>query len=402
MANPDFPKTDRVAIKLSKAGQREVKKGHPWVFKGAIEKQSKPGKTGDLAIVFDRHTDKVIAVGLLDLNSNIRIKILSNRGPVVLNAAFFAARIEASYFLRKPLFKTNTNAYRLIYGESDGFPGLIADVYAGVLVIKVYTAMWFPYLTGLSELLGTQVQATAVVLRLSRNVAKQESSFSEGQLLFGELPQEDIAFVEHGLQVKANVLKGHKTGYFLDHRANRKQVGTLAKGKTVLDLFSYAGGFSAHALVGGAREVTSVDISPQALDLAKVNVALNKHNGRHHCIQGDVFEVLKALQEDALVFDMVVVDPPSFAKQQSEVPRAIKAYKRLVTAAAPLVADQGTLVMASCSSRISAADFFSIVHKTLTGLGYNFKVVDKTFHDLDHPVSIPESAYLKCGYYKFQ
>ncbi len=397
-----FPKANRIAIKLSKAGQREVKKGHPWVFKGAIEKQSKPGKNGDLAIVFDRHTDKVIAVGLLDLASNIRIKILSNTGPVSLDSTFFKHRIKDSWSMRKPLFKTNTNAYRLIYGESDGFPGLIADVYNTVLVVKVYSAMWFPYLEGLTKLMAGQAQTATTVLRLSRNVAKLNAIYSDGMVLDGELEKEEVPFLEHDLHFTANVIKGHKTGYFLDHRANRKRVGSMAKNKTVLDVFSYAGGFTVHALAGGATKVTSVDISAQALAVAKANVSLNKHSGIHNCLQGDAFKILANLASEGKKFNIVVVDPPSFAKQQTEVPNAIHAYKRLIKLAIPLVANMGVLVAASCSSRVSAGDFFNLVTASLRLEGQNFEVLETTYHDIDHPVSIAESAYLKCGYYKFE
>ena len=235
-----------------------------------------------------------------------------------------------------------------------------------------------------------------------RNMQRNIKTFEDGTVLWGELADPNVVFKEHGLNFHANVIKGHKTGYFLDHRHNRKQVGDLAHGKTVLDVFAYAGGFSVHALVGGAKEVSSVDLSAQALELAKENARANPHSGIHNCLQGDAFEVLTALQEEGKRYDLVVIDPPAFAKKQDEIPRAKKAYARLVALGANLVAPKGMLVMASCSSRIGSQAFFDLVADQLAKAGVSYTLWKQTTHDLDHPIGFPEGAYLKCGYYKFK
>lgn len=391
----------RIAVKLNKTGQRSIKQGHPWVFDQAIEKISEGARSGDLAIIFDNHTDKLLGVGYIDMGSPIRIKMLG-LGAIQINSDFFKSRLKDAYQLRKPLLKTQTNAYRLVFGENDGFPGLIVDIYNRVVVVKLYSAIWFQHLGWLPEYLCELTKANTVVLRLSRNLQKTAAHYKEGQLLFGSLTDSRVAFLEHGLKFFADVLKGHKTGYFLDHRHNRKMVGSLALGKRVLDVFAYAGGFSVHALAGGAQSVTSVDLSSQALEVARQNAAANPHKGAHICLQGDAFELLDKLNGDGQHFDIVVVDPPAFAKQQADISKAKNAYRRLVNLAAPLVSTGGMLVMASCSSRISAASFFNLVAQTLKESGYSYELWKQTAHDLDHPIGFAEGAYLKCGYYKFQ
>jgi len=176
--------------------------------------------------------------------------------------------------------------------------------------------MWLPYLDMIVESLKKTTNCLCLVLRLSRLVSKsdQGQNYADGQILFGSLPSEEIIFKEHGVRFSANVIKGHKTGFFLDHRHNRYKVQQLAEGKKVLDVFSYAGGFSVHALVGGAAEVTSLDISEQALGLAKKNSALNKAKGKHRTICKDAFAELKNMVQLQKKFDLIIIDPPSFAK----------------------------------------------------------------------------------------
>ncbi|MDC7998339.1 class I SAM-dependent rRNA methyltransferase [Gilvibacter sediminis] len=401
MSEADF-KSRRIAVKLNKAGQRSVKQGHPWIFQDAIVKASPEPVTGDLAVIYDNHTDKLIGLGYFDMESSIRIKLLHSGKGADIDQDFFKTRIAAAYGSRIPLLEQKTNGYRLIFGENDGLPGLIIDVYAGVAVIKLYSGIWLQHLKWLPEFLVELIGAEVVVLRLSRNMQRALKSFTDGELLHGALNNADVIFKEHGLNFYANVIKGHKTGYFLDHRHNRKQVGSLAGGKTVLDVFAYAGGFSVHALAGGAKEVTSVDLSAQALELAKANAAVNPHQGKHHCLAGDAFEILQALKEQYKQFDIVVIDPPAFAKKQEEISRAKKAYSRLVKLGADLVAPGGLLVMASCSSRISSQAFFDLVADTLAQKEVRYKLWKQTTHDLDHPIGFEQGAYLKCGYYKFK
>ena len=396
---PDIP-THKIAIKLKPSAETLVKKGHPWIFENSIVKQNKEGKSGDLAVIFDNRKNKFLACGFYDPNSPIRIKILQANKPATINTAWFANKIQEAYQKRIPLLQTDTNSYRLIYGENDGLPSLVADVYDNVLVVKLYASYWFYYLKDILPELIKISKAETTVLRLSRNVAKEKNEFdlTDGQVLDGTLTNEVIVFKEHGVNFSANVIHGHKTGYFLDHRANRKKVGELSKNKTVLDVFSYAGGFSVHALVGDAKEVTSLDISAPALEIAKSNAKLNTYSGTHKVIVGDAFDELNKLARVNTKFDIVVIDPPSFAKSAAEVDKAIAGYKKLTQLGLQLVKRKGILILASCSSRVTSDMFFDLVEETLHRNNANFTILEKTLHDIDHPIGFKEGAYLKCMY----
>ena len=391
----------RLAVKLNAKGEQSVVKGHPWVFSKSIVKINDGAHTGDLAIIFSKNKNKVIGLGLYDATSPIRIKMLTSTSATI-NSDFFQHQIEKAFSRRKPLFKTKTNSYRLLFGENDGFPGLIADVYASVLVVKLYSEIWFPYLESILEHLQSISRADTVVLRLSRQLQNSTNhNLTDGEVVYGLLKNEVVHFVEHGVNFSANVIKGHKTGYFLDHRDNRRRLGELSPGKRVLDVFSYAGGFSVHALANGATEVTSLDISKQALDVARENGKLNSYSGVHKTISGDAFKEMERLISKGILYDIVVIDPPSFAKQQSEVDLAKKKYAQLANLGIQLTAKHGLLVLASCSSRVTAQAFFDINKHVLDQYYRSYKIELKTEHDIDHPITFPEGAYLKCAYYKF-
>ncbi|MGC1473136.1 MAG: class I SAM-dependent rRNA methyltransferase [Psychroserpens sp.] len=402
----DLPTTivpKRLAIKLTAKGENYVQKGHPWVFSDSIVKQNDDAKTGDLAIIFGKRKNGMIGIGLYDANSPIRIKMIySDSAPVKINDAFFLRKVQEAYQQRLPLLQTETTSYRLLFGENDGFPSFIADVYDNVLVVKLYSEIWLAYLTTLLESLIKVTGCKTAVMRLSRSLQQSKShQLKDGEVIYGTLENEVVQFVEHGVQFSANVIKGHKTGYFLDHRENRRQVGLASKHKTVLDVFSYAGGFSVHALANGAKQVTSVDISEQALEIAKQNGELNTFSGEHFTLAGDAFKLLEQLISEKKKFDVVVIDPPSFAKQQSEIQLAKKKYAQLARLGAQLTAREGLLVLASCSSRVTATAFYDINEQTLKSTQRSFSVAQKTGHDIDHPIGFPEGAYLKCAYYRF-
>jgi 23S rRNA (cytosine1962-C5)-methyltransferase len=392
-----------LAVKLTTIGERSVRSEHPWIFTDSIEKINKEGASGDVAIIFSRTNNKVIGVGLYDPDSPIRIKMLHHDGGAKLDTNFFSNKIKKAFAIRIPLLATNTSSYRLLFGENDHFPGLIADVYNQVLVVKLYTAIWFPYLEIILKQLIEVSQVKTVVLRLSRSLQQINNTYglSEGQVIFGTLTNEVIPFIEHGVNFSANVIKGHKTGYFLDHRDNRKRVGALSKNKTVLDVFSYAGGFSVHALANQAKEVTSVDISKQALALAIENGKLNSFKGTHNTFAGDAFKILRELISKKQTFDVVVIDPPSFAKSKSETAIAKKKYRQLAELGVQLTAKEGMLVLASCSSRIVADSFFQINKEVLDHQSRSYVLQNRTQHDVDHPISFKEGAYLKTGFYRF-
>jgi len=393
----------RLAIKLTAKGENYVQQGHPWVFSDSIVKVNAEAQTGDLAIIFGKRKNGMIGIGLYDADSPIRIKMIySDSQAVKIDDGFFLRKIKHAYQKRLPLLQTETTSYRLLFGENDGFPSLIADVYDSVLVVKIYSEIWLPYLKTILDSLLQVSGCKTLVIRLSRGLQNSDShQLKDGEVVYGTLENEVVEFVEHGVNFSANVIKGHKTGYFLDHRENRRQVGLLSKNKTVLDVFSYAGGFSVHALANNAKEVTSLDISAQALEIAKQNGKLNIFSGKHYTLAGDAFKILEQLISEKKKFDVVVIDPPSFAKQQTEILLAKKKYAQLARLGEKLTAREGLLVLASCSSRVSSTAFYDINEQTLKSAKRSFSLEQQTEHDIDHPIGFPEGAYLKSGYYRF-
>lgn len=382
------PAEKRVALHVKPAAERALRKGHPWLFEGAIRKQSHDAQAGDLAVIFDTNR-RFLAIGLYDPDSPIRVKVLQHRDSATINRDFFHAKIAAAAQIRAPLAEKNTTGYRLIHGENDGLPGLVVDRYAATLVMKLYTAAWIPHLRDVVPALLDVQPATRLILRLSRNIT---ADLRDGDTLIGTPPDTPIAFTENGLTFSADVVHGHKTGFFFDHRENRERVGALAKGKRVLDVFAYAGAFSVYAARGGAESVLSMDISAPALDAARHNFALNTEHvagTRHEVMVADAFAGLHTLAGQT--FDLVVIDPPSFAKSEDEVAGALRAYATLTDLALPLVASGGDFVIASCSSRVSPDAFFDAVLR-----GRALQVIERTGHALDHPVGFPEGRYLKC------
>lgn len=390
----------RIAVKLKPAAERIIKQGHPWVFSDSIIKLKPKGETGDLTILFDQTDNKVFAVGLYDADSPMRIKIIHRGGPAKINAEFFQHKIELAHKKRNPLFNYKITAYRMLFGENDGFPGLIVDVYHKTGVLKLYSKIWLPYLKDLVNHIVDIAGLNSLMLRLSRKLQNEDNGLNEGKLLFGTLEDSIVQFEEYGVQFQADVQHGHKTGFFLDHRENRRQIGEKAADQTVLDVFAYAGGFSVHALVGSAKEVTSLDISRQALDLAVKNAQLNQHSGRHKIIVGDAFEELKVLVDKNITYGIVVIDPPSLAKSTKERSIAQKKYGELAKLGAQLTEHEGLLLLASCSSRISKEEFLNIHQKMFKQNGVDYTLEKTTEHDVDHPVGFQEGAYLKSAYYR--
>ncbi len=395
---------DRIAFHLMPRAERAVKRGHPWVFAQGIDKKRRDGRAGDFAVIFDRN-DQFVAIGLYDPDSPIRIRILHMGEPRRIDREWFVAKLERAIDRRAPLRDQDTTGFRMVHGENDGLPGLILDRYGGCVVIKIYTAAWFPHLDDI--LAGVRELATPdrVVLRLSRSIANQAAStsvgFRDGQVIVGDPQEGPVLFRENGLTFEADPIRGQKTGFFLDQRDNRRRVEGYAAGRSVLNAFAYTGGFSVYAARGGAVAVTSLDISAHALDAAERNVAHNRAiaavgSARHEVLLGDAFELLPDLRRRGQRYDMVILDPPSFAKAENDVARARRSYDRLIRAGCGVLSPGGLLVAASCSSRITAERFSEIVREAARRARRPLHILEQTGHPLDHPIGFAEGAYLKC------
>jgi 23S rRNA (cytosine1962-C5)-methyltransferase len=395
------PGERRLAVRVTKDALRHLRRGHPWLYDESITSVSHDGAAGDLAVVFDDER-RFAAIGLWDPSSPIRVKVLHAGKPIPIEARFWDRRVAEAIERRRPLLDSpHHTAYRLVHGENDDLPGLVVDDYDGVVVVKVYTAAWIPHLRDVVPVLVDRTAPSSVIVRFARSVSPPESlGLVEGAVLHGPPPTEPVVFLENGLRFEAHPTTGQKTGHFLDQRDNRALVGELAAGRRVLDVFSCTGGFSVHAAAGGATEVHSVDLSAPAIAAAERNMSANavlpavaacRHVGRH----GDAFEVMDGLRRRGERFDLVVIDPPSFAQRQASVSGALAAYERLTAAGLALTTDSGILVQASCSSRVDADVFFRTVHATARREGVALDEFDRTGHPLDHPIGFPEGAYLK-------
>jgi 23S rRNA (cytosine1962-C5)-methyltransferase len=386
-------------LRITAAAEKSVRSGHPWVFADSVRERNREGEAGELAAIFDRN-DKFLAVGLYDPLSPIRVRILHVGKPAQINLAWFRERFEQALAKRAGIFDEQTNGFRCINGENDGWPGLVLDRYGDTDVVKIYTAAWLPRL---DEVLPIISNSQRLVLRLSRNIqefAKTKFNLSDGQTLRGDAPSEPIVFMENGLRFEADVVRGQKTGFFLDQRENRKHVQELARGRTVLNAFSFSGGFSVYAAKGGAKSVASLDISQHALDSAKRNFALNEQikNVPHETIQADAFDWIRNSERK---FDLVVLDPPSLAKREAEKNEAMRAYGKLIGSAIDRLNNGGILVAASCSAHVHAEEFFELARRAAQSSARRFQELTTTRHAPDHPVTFAEGDYLKCIYLKF-
>ena len=460
------PNPPRLRLRVTAAAESLIRGGHPWLFDASIRAQNRPGQAGELAVIFDRQ-DKFLALGLYDPLSPIRVRVLHAGKPATADDAWWRARLQTTLARRAGLFDAQTTGFRCISGESDGWPGLVLDRYATTFVLKLYTAAWLPRVRevvgwlgeALAPLVGrdsvepsnerSEASAASIsgsdtpsqearfarascvgewgateshptgqsspgprpftlVLRLSRNIqalAEKDFNLRDGQVLLGAAPTGPVVFYETGIRFEAEVIRGQKTGFFLDQRENRRRVETLAAGRDVLNAFSFSGGFSLYAARGGARSTTDLDISPHALDSAQRNFALNAADPRiaacrHECAQADTFDWLAA--SSRADFDLVILDPPSLAKRETERAGAIQAYRRLALLGLPRLRPGGILVAASCSAHVSAAEFFGAVEEALRAARRSFVELARTAHAPDHPATFPEAQYLKCVFVRLE
>ena len=400
------PSLRRLRVRVTPPAERHLRDGHPWLYDTSISEVDGEGAPGDFAVVFDRK-NRFLSIGLYAPTSPIRVRMLHAGKPAPIDAAWFRARSANARTLRAPLEdpdRPRTDGYRLVNGESDGFPGLVVDRYAETLVVKLYTPGWIPHLPVLLPALLEVQPADRLVLRLNRSMRREPAflhGLTDGQILFGPPLASPVVFSENGLRFEADPLHGQKTGFFLDQRENRSRVEELSRGREVLNVFSYTGGFSLYAARGGARSVTSVDLSAPAIAGVERNFALNMDVPRvrscpHHPVVGDAFDVLSGLAQSQRRFGLVVLDPPMFAQSKSQVEPALEAYRRLCRMGLAVLESGGTLVQASCSARVSAEAFFAAVEETAHEVGRPLRDIQCTAHAVDHPARFLESSYLKC------
>lgn len=401
MANPESNPILR--LRVSQTAESILRSGHPWLFSDSIREQNSTGQAGDLAVIYDRK-DQFLGMGLFDPEGPIRVRMLHVGKPQKLDRAWWQQHLAATLDRRRNLFDSQTNGYRLCNGENDGWPGLVLDRYNSTLVLKIYTSAWIPRLEEIVDIIGEQVPNERIILRLSRNIQDKSPPYTEGQIIRGKPLLEPVIFLESGLRFEVDVVRGQKTGFFLDQRDNRRLVESLSAGRRVLNAFSFSGGFSLYAARGGAVSVADLDISPHALTAANRNFELNLGNPtiarcQHETVKADAFDWLDAAPPAS--FDLIILDPPSLAKRETEREQAIGAYGRLTRSAIKLLQPGGILVACSCSAHVSTEEFLGSVREAAAQSAREFKELQTTAHPRDHPATYSEAHYLKAIYLRF-
>lgn len=383
----------KIILKAKK--EDSLKRFHPWVFSGAIQKLPESLEEGEIVTVYS-HDNVFLALGHYQVGS-IAVRVLSFKEEEI-NASFWEERLTAAYHHRKSLglIREDNNSYRLVFGEGDNLPGLIVDVYDTTAVMQAHSVGMHESRKLIAETFVKVTEGTIkhVYYKSETTLPYKADLGSENGYLIGEY--KDEIGIENGLKFKPDWIKGQKTGFFLDQRDNRALLGQYAKGRSVLNMFCYTGGFSFYALQGGAKLVHSVDSSSRAIDLTDDNVALNfEKDDRHESFAEDAFKFLGNMEQDK--YDLIVLDPPAFAKHRGAIKNALNGYKRINVAAFKKIAKGGILFTFSCSQAISKDQFRLAVFSAAAISGRTVKILHQLSQPADHPINIyhPEGEYLK-------
>jgi len=369
-----------------------LQSGHPWIYENEIERVEGDYENGDLVDVF-RPDGSFFGKGYVNDRSLIRVRLLTRKNEKI-DEAFFEERIKRALELRKKLVK-DTDAFRVVHSEGDFLPGLVVDKYRDYLVVQFTTL-------GMEKLKERVIDSLLKIFEPTGIYEKSVGSFREKEGLqdfegwiYGNGP-ELIEFEMNGLKFLAD-LKGQKTGAFLDQRENARMVMDFSDGKVCLDVFSYTGNFAAHLLRGGAKHVTLIDYSERALEVAKEILKMNGFEGKFELINANAFDLLKVFDKDGKVFDLVVLDPPSFAKSAKSLENAKRGYKEVNLRAVRILKKPGILVTSSCTQVVSEETFKEILVEVSQDTKTILTVLKRGGQPSDHPVTlnIPETNYLK-------
>ena len=371
---------------------------HPWVFSGALQHIPEGLKSGD-AVMLVNEEGAFLAHGYFNSYSQIAVRLWSWDENEVIDAKFFEKRIASAYAIRKNLVASpKTDSYRLVYSENDLLPGLIVDKYADCLVLQFHTPGMEAWKDQIVGALKKIVKPKGIYERSDVRTRGIEGAEKQVGLLYGKVPDR-IKISENGYKFWVDVIGGQKTGFFLDQRDKRQALIKYVKGKTVVNCFSYSGGFSVYALGAGAKKVISVDASESALELAVANVKLNKFDTKKcEFIAGDVKQYLADAQAEKKKFDVIILDPPAFVKDRHKVAEGMIGYKKINEAALRILSSDGILVSASCSAHVSLLDFRHMLTESAGRARRTLQVLETYTHGIDHPelTAFTEGEYLKC------
>lgn len=387
-------KYKKVIIKPNKEGS--LKRFHPWVFSGAIQKLPDSVEEGEIVSVYSSDNE-FLALGHYQVGS-IAVRVLSLEQREI-NNLFWEERLAAAFKHRESigLISDNNNSYRLVFGEGDNLPGLIVDVYANTAVMQAHSVGMHEARKAIAEVLLKVTKGTIknIYYKSETTLPYKAELGQENGYLIGEYDENAIA-IENGLKFKSDWLKGQKTGFFVDQRDNRSLLERYAQNRSVLNMFCYTGGFSFYAMRGGAKLVHSVDSSSRAVKLTDENINLNfPEDLRHASYAEDAFKFLSNIEPN--IYDLIILDPPAFAKHRGAIKNALNGYKRINVAALKKIAPGGILFTFSCSQAISKDQFRLAVFSAAAITGRTVKILHQLSQPADHPINIyhPEGEYLK-------
>jgi len=380
-------------LRLARDLRRSIKRGHAWVYRQALQRAPK-ASPGTPARLFDQSGKQEIGCGYYDPGSPIALRVCSTSPGQSLDDAWAVAQMHRALHLRRCLFDRQTTAFRLFNGEGDGLPGLVCDVYAGLAVLQLdgEGAAGFWQVQGVANWLAEHANVQQVYLKGSPRHG------APSRALVGEVPDDPVPFLENSLHFTADPLQGQKTGFYLDQRDNRARIRGLAHGVDVLNLFGYTGGFSVYAGVGGARKVLTVDQAAPALALAQQHWQMNGlPPSDHQVIAADAFTFLDEATRENKQWGLVILDPPSFASAEADVPGAVNAYTRLIAAGVRVPAPGGILAASSCSSHVGQMQLLELIEAAVSQARRKAVTLGIYGQPPDHPAPLvmPELRYLK-------
>ncbi|MCG8343381.1 MAG: class I SAM-dependent rRNA methyltransferase [Chlorobiales bacterium] len=383
------------SLYLKPKEHRRLFKGHLWSFSNELQSLPKDIAAGETVKLYT-HDNKFVGSGFYNPHSLIAFRLLSRTGEIP-DRDFFREKILKALDLRVKIYpESDTNAFRLVHGESDGLPGLVVDRFNTAYALQAFSAGMDRHLPLVCDVLTDLFQPSSIVIRNESTLRELEGLPLYKKIVHGSETDTAQIIYDTGLQYTINLFQGHKTGFFLDQRDNRRIVRKIATGTETLDVFTSDGGFGLNALYGGASAVTMVDISHEALQRAEENATRNKLSN-YSLIQGDAFEVMNRLIKDKKSYDLVILDPPSFTKSRKNLPSALHAYKKLNKLGLQLVRNGGFLATASCSHHVSEEDFLGVIRQASFSEKKQLRLVFRNSQPADHPVllSMPETHYLK-------
>ncbi|HLF96194.1 MAG TPA: class I SAM-dependent rRNA methyltransferase [Methylococcaceae bacterium] len=383
-------------LRLKKGEERRLRHGHLWIFSNEVDTAATPltgFQPGDPVKVTDSRRQP-LGVAYVNPASLIAARLLTRDADAAIDRAFLTRRMETALRLRQRCFEQPY--YRLVYGESDGLPGLVVDRYGDALAVQTNTAGMERLQDAIVAVLDQLLAPRAVVLKNTSSLRRLEGLEEYSRVAHGQLDG-PVDILENGARFRVDLLAGQKTGWFYDHRDNRRELAALSKGKRVLDVFSYSGAWGIAAAVAGAKEVVCVDASVAALEWVKENAALNGVAERVETVTADAFDYLKHAREARERFDAVALDPPALIKRKKDLKSGTEAYHRLNQAALQVLNYEGILASASCSHHLERGALHDILRSAARHVDRHLPILRQGGQGVDHPVhpAMPETEYLK-------